>query len=94
MLLPGPAKKVTIYMNEDAKYRHGSLYEAVLEFLRHHHVAGATALRAIRHLLDGHGAARSESEDLYGCVRNVHGYRRLHRRRPARNPWRGGRRVH
>ena len=47
MLPPGPAKKVIIYINEDARYHHGSLYEAVLEFLRNHHVAGATATRAI-----------------------------------------------
>ncbi len=47
MLPSGPAKKVTIYINEDARYHHGSLYEAVLEFLRNHHVAGATATRAM-----------------------------------------------
>ena len=47
MLSPGPAKKVIIYINEDARYHHGSLYEAVLEFLRHHKAAGATATRAI-----------------------------------------------
>jgi PII-like signaling protein len=47
MLAPGPAKKLTIYINEDARYHHGSLYDAVLEFLRHHAVAGATASRAI-----------------------------------------------
>lgn len=54
MLLPGPAKKVTVYINEDARYRHGSLYEAVLDFLRHRHVAGGTASRAIA----GFGANR------------------------------------
>ncbi|MBS1877466.1 MAG: DUF190 domain-containing protein [Acidobacteria bacterium] len=47
MLSPGPAKKVTLYINEDARYRHGSLYEAVLEFLKHRGIAGATASRAI-----------------------------------------------
>ena len=47
MLSPGPAKKVTIYINEDARYHHGSLYEAVLDFLKHRGVAGATASRAI-----------------------------------------------
>jgi PII-like signaling protein len=47
MLPTGPARKVTIYINEDARYRHGSLYEAILELLRHHNVAGGTASRAI-----------------------------------------------
>jgi PII-like signaling protein len=47
MLSPGPAKKVTIYVNEDARYHHGSLYESVLDFLKHRGVAGATASRAI-----------------------------------------------
>ena len=47
MLSPGPAKKVTIYINEDARYHHGSLYEAVLDFLKRRGIAGATASRAI-----------------------------------------------
>ncbi len=47
MLPHGPAKKVTIYVNEDTQ-RHGSpLYEAILEFLLGHGVSGATASRAM-----------------------------------------------
>ena len=42
-----PARKVTVYINEDAKYHHGSLYEAILELLRRKHVAGVTASRGI-----------------------------------------------
>ena len=54
MLSQGPAKKVTIYVNEDARYHGAALYEAVLEYLMHKGVAGATASRA----LAGYGAHR------------------------------------
>src|SRR6266536_963122 len=47
MLTKGAAKKVTIYVNEDAKYHLGSLYEAILMFLLHKGVAGATATRSL-----------------------------------------------
>ncbi len=47
MLKKGAAKKVTIYVNEDTQYHLGPLYEAVLTFLMHKGVAGATASRAM-----------------------------------------------
>jgi len=47
MLKKGPAKKVTIYINEDTQYHLGPLYEAILTFLMHKGVAGATMTRAI-----------------------------------------------
>jgi PII-like signaling protein len=47
MLSKGAAKKVTIYVNEDAKFRHEPLHEAVLAFLLHRGVAGASASRCI-----------------------------------------------
>jgi PII-like signaling protein len=47
MLTKGPAKKVTIYVNEDTQYHLGPLYEAILSFLMHKGVAGATATRAM-----------------------------------------------
>src|SRR5882724_5547778 len=47
MLTAGAAKKVTIYVNEDARHRHGPLYEAILMFLLHKGVAGATASRCM-----------------------------------------------
>ena len=47
MLKKGPAKKVTIYVNEDTQYHLESLYEAILQFLMHKGVAGATASRAM-----------------------------------------------
>jgi PII-like signaling protein len=47
MLSKGPAKKVTIYLNEDTRYHHQPLHIALLEFLRTHGVSGATAIRAM-----------------------------------------------
>lgn len=46
MLPRGTAKKVTIYLNEDTRAHVEPLWTAILSFLRHHHVAGATMLRA------------------------------------------------
>jgi PII-like signaling protein len=47
MLNKGQAKKVTIYVNEDAQYHHGPLHEAILALLMRKGVAGATATRAM-----------------------------------------------
>ncbi|HLJ51136.1 MAG TPA: DUF190 domain-containing protein [Bryobacteraceae bacterium] len=47
MLSKGPAKKVTIYVNEDTQHHLGTLYEAILTYLMHKGVAGATATRAL-----------------------------------------------
>ena len=47
MLEKGTAKKVTIYVNEDAQHHLGPLYESILTFLLHKGVAGATATRAL-----------------------------------------------
>lgn len=47
MLRKGTAKKVTIYVNEDSRHRLGPLYEAILTFLLHKGVSGATATRAM-----------------------------------------------
>jgi len=47
MLKKGAAKKVTIYVNEDTQYHLQPLYEAVLGYLMHKGVAGATASRAM-----------------------------------------------
>jgi PII-like signaling protein len=46
MLTKGPAKKVTIFLNEDVPHRMTSLHDAVMTFLLHKGVAGATATRA------------------------------------------------
>lgn len=47
MLSRGAAKKVTIYVNEDTRYHLDALWSAILRFLRHKHVAGATVLRPV-----------------------------------------------
>lgn len=52
MLTKGAAKKVTIYINEDTQYRLGPLHEAIVDFLLHKGVAGATAT----HAMEGFGA--------------------------------------
>ena len=47
MLQKGTAKKVTIFVNEDTQHHFGSLTDAILTFLLHKGVAGATASRAM-----------------------------------------------
>ncbi|HZU24070.1 MAG TPA: DUF190 domain-containing protein [Bryobacteraceae bacterium] len=47
MLTQGPAKKVTIYLNEDTRHHAGALHDAVMTFLMHKGVTGATATRAM-----------------------------------------------
>src|SRR5262252_2854652 len=47
MLKKGAAKKVTIYVNEDTQYHMQPLYEAILTYLMHKGVSGATASRAM-----------------------------------------------
>jgi PII-like signaling protein len=46
MLTKGPAKKVTIFINEDAPHRMTALHDALMTFLLHKGVPGATATRA------------------------------------------------
>jgi PII-like signaling protein len=45
MLSRGPAKKVTIYVNEDSHYHMDALWDAILRFLRNKQVAGCSVLR-------------------------------------------------
>jgi PII-like signaling protein len=47
MLSRGPAKKVTIYVNEDTRHHMEATWSAVLQFLRSKHVAGATVLQPV-----------------------------------------------
>ena len=47
MLQTGAATKVTIFINEDTRHHLGSLCDAILEFLLHKGVSGATATRAL-----------------------------------------------
>jgi len=46
MLEKGPAKKVTIFINEETQHRTAALHEAIMTYLLHKGVAGATATRA------------------------------------------------
>src|SRR5947209_9145435 len=46
MLNKGPARKVTIYVNEDTRHHLSALHDAIMTFLLHKGVAGATATRA------------------------------------------------
>jgi PII-like signaling protein len=47
MLNKGPAKKVTIYVNEDTQYHMTTLYDSIMTFLLHKGVSGATTTRAM-----------------------------------------------
>jgi PII-like signaling protein len=47
MLQKGRAKKVTIFVNEDTQHHFGALADAILTFLLHKGVSGATVTRAM-----------------------------------------------
>lgn len=47
MLNQGPAKKVTIFVNETAQHHGQPLHDAILTYLLHKGVSGATATRAL-----------------------------------------------
>ena len=47
MLTPGPAKKATIYVGEDARHHGESLYLAILNYLFSHGVSGATVSKGV-----------------------------------------------
>lgn len=46
MLAKGPAKKVTIFINEDTQHHMTALHDSIMTFLMHKGVSGATATRA------------------------------------------------
>jgi len=46
MLTKGPAKKVTIFINEDSQHHMMALHDSIMTFLMHKGVSGATATRA------------------------------------------------
>ena len=46
MLTKGPAKKVTIFINEDTQHHKTALHDSIMTFLMHKGVSGATATRA------------------------------------------------
>ncbi|HLH39481.1 MAG TPA: DUF190 domain-containing protein [Bryobacteraceae bacterium] len=63
MLAKGAAKKVTIYVNEDTQQHLNPLYEAILSFLMHKGVAGATATRALAGF-GGHGVLHTPKVEV------------------------------
>jgi PII-like signaling protein len=46
MLSKGPAKKVTIFINEDTQHHMTALHDSIMTFLMHKGISGATATRA------------------------------------------------
>jgi len=46
MLNKGPAKKVTIFINEDTQHHMTALHDSIMTFLMHKGISGATATRA------------------------------------------------
>jgi PII-like signaling protein len=46
MLTKGPAKKVTIFVNEDTQHHMAALHDSIMTFLMHKGISGATATRA------------------------------------------------
>ncbi len=47
MTTTGKAKQLTIYLGETDQFDHGSLYMAILQWLKKEKIAGATATRGI-----------------------------------------------
>lgn len=58
MLKPGPAKKLTITVNESDRWYGKAVYDALLELFQHKGLAGATVSRAIAGF-SGRGAIRT-----------------------------------
>src|SRR5256885_3148351 len=58
MLRAGPAKRLTIFVNESARWRGRSAYMALLDLFRHRGLAGATVTRGIAGY-SGRGAVSS-----------------------------------
>jgi PII-like signaling protein len=69
MLVPGPAKKVTIHLNDDTTAHDNFLYREIFAFLLARDVAGATLTRAhagfgAHHRTHAAGAAGASGEHL------------------------------
>jgi PII-like signaling protein len=68
VLPKGPAKKVTIYVNEDTRHHTGPLWRAVFDYLQHKNLAGATVLRPVM----GFGAHhRRHSMDMEATMEHM-----------------------
>lgn len=68
LLQPGPALKVSVYLNQDTSAREGFLYQDVLALLKRHGVQGATVYRPYA----GYGTHRQLHEQGGGPVAGEH----------------------
>jgi PII-like signaling protein len=64
VLIPGPAKKVGVYVAEDQQYHGSATYSAILDFLFFHGVSGATVTRGIAGFGAGHHLHTTSLVDL------------------------------
>jgi len=69
VLVPGPAKKVTIHLNEDTAASEDFLFTEIFEFLLSHGVAGASLIRpaagfGFHHRVHESEAGRSHHEHM------------------------------
>ena len=83
MLHPGPAKKVTIHLNEDTAAERDFLYNEIFSFLFSHGVAGANLVRpdagfGSHHRVHQTHLARAASR-THACPNRIH--------RVARKGW-------
>jgi PII-like signaling protein len=62
MLTKGPAKKVTIFINEDTQQHLTALHDSIMTFLMHKGVCGATATRAFSGFGSHHSLHTSKVE--------------------------------
>ena len=59
----GPAKRVTICVNEDTRHHTEVLWTAIVRYLRNKHVAGATVLRPVEGF-GAHGIIHSTDQEI------------------------------
>lgn len=68
MLIPGPAKKVTIHLNEDTSSGESFIYERVFSFLLKRGISGATLTKPEQ----GFGSHRQRHSRESGGAENRH----------------------
>lgn len=66
MLSPGPAKKVTIHLNEDTSASHDFLYNEILSFLYDRGIAGAALIRPAAGFGSHHRMHRAGANSVAG----------------------------
>lgn len=63
MLEKGPAKKVTVWLNEDTRHGHEKLWLAVFDYLRHKRIAGASVTHTTMSFGDRQHVHRSDAPE-------------------------------